>query len=251
MTGRACSRCGRVEQLRRGLCHADYERDRRAGRIESLVSSHAARAHIMLLCVNGWRYREIARAAGIDRTQVAWIVHRGRKRIAVKTEVRICGIDPADRELHYRSGWTEERRRTQRYPEWSEERRREQPRKAWATRRYHRSYEALRDDWERRHPVRRAIPQPGMWTRGALCAQIDNEMFFPEKGGNSRHAKHICGTCDVRQACLDFALDNGIDYGVFGGLSVRQRRRLILERERLAGIDPGKLNQAQPLGDDC
>jgi WhiB family redox-sensing transcriptional regulator len=224
MTVKRCP-CGKWEQLRRGLCHACYERDRRAGRIEPLVPSRAARAHIVLLCVNGWRYREIARAAGIDRSQVAWIV-RGRDHIQAKTDRRICGIDPATRDCYLRPAWTDERRATQRWPVWSEERRREQPRKAWATRRanqYARSYEGMRDEWSRRHPVPTPIPQPGEWSENALCAQVDCEIFFPAKGQPTTDAKRICRKCEVRQQCLEYALENDIRYGVFGGLSVKQR----------------------------
>jgi WhiB family redox-sensing transcriptional regulator len=59
-----------------------------------------------------------------------------------------------------------------------------------------------------------------------LCAETDPEAFFPEKGGSNRAAKRICGRCEVRQECLDFALANGEWIGVWGGLSPRERRRV-------------------------
>jgi transcriptional regulator with XRE-family HTH domain len=229
MSERPCSSCGRVEQLRRGLCHADYERDRRAGRIEPLVSAKAARYHIAVLCwANGWRYREVARAAGVDRSVVAWIMARGRQRITAKTAQRICAIDPATRDQYFVTGWDDERRATQRYPKWSEERRREQPVKAWAARRA--------NEQERQRQVRVAIPKPPEWVRDALCAQIDQEMFFPEKGSNSREAKRICLGCEVREKCLEFALEHDIDYGVFGGLSVKERKQIQRTRAQEAAI---------------
>lgn len=67
---------------------------------------------------------------------------------------------------------------------------------------------------------------PDAWRDQALCAQTDPEAFFPEKGGSVRDAKRICDECDVRAQCLQWALDNHEDFGILGGLSVRQRRSL-------------------------
>jgi WhiB family redox-sensing transcriptional regulator len=194
-----CPHCGRVEQLRRGLCHAEYERRRRAGCIDGLVPSDQARSHIVYLRVNGWRYREIARAAVMDRSQVAWIM-RGRRLINIKTSRRICAVDPASRMRYYRNAWTARRRRM---------------------------YDRMRDDWERRHAVRPLTPRPPAWTDDALCAQVDSELFFPEKGSNSaQYAKRVCQQCPVQTKCLDFALENDIEHGVFGGMTVKERKRL-------------------------
>lgn len=60
----------------------------------------------------------------------------------------------------------------------------------------------------------------------ALCAQTDPEVFFPEKGGSTRDAKKICGACMVRSACLEYALENQERFGIWGGLSERERRKL-------------------------
>ena len=59
-----------------------------------------------------------------------------------------------------------------------------------------------------------------------LCAQTDPEAFFPEKGGSTRDAKKVCGACAYQAACLDYALENGERFGIWGGLSERERRRL-------------------------
>ena len=64
------------------------------------------------------------------------------------------------------------------------------------------------------------------WQERALCAQTDPEAFFPEKGGSTREAKRICGGCDVRAECLDYALAHDERFGIWGGLSERERRRL-------------------------
>lgn len=64
------------------------------------------------------------------------------------------------------------------------------------------------------------------WQERALCAQTDPEAFFPEKGGSTREAKRICQGCEVRDECLEYALANDERFGIWGGLSERERRRL-------------------------
>ena len=67
---------------------------------------------------------------------------------------------------------------------------------------------------------------PLAWQERALCAQTDPEAFFPEKGGSTREAKKVCTSCDVRAECLDYALANDERFGIWGGLSERERRKL-------------------------
>jgi WhiB family redox-sensing transcriptional regulator len=69
------------------------------------------------------------------------------------------------------------------------------------------------------------------WHDKALCAQTDPEAFFPEKGGSTREAKKICTGCEVRAECLAYALAHDERFGIWGGLSERERRRL----KRMAG----------------
>jgi WhiB family redox-sensing transcriptional regulator len=59
------------------------------------------------------------------------------------------------------------------------------------------------------------------WRLDALCA---------EKGGSTREAKRVCGGCAVRSECLEAALANDERFGIWGGLSERERRRLRLQR---------------------
>lgn len=68
--------------------------------------------------------------------------------------------------------------------------------------------------------------EPAGWQERALCAQTDPESFFPEKGGSTREAKKICTGCEVRSECLEYALANDERFGIWGGLSERERRRL-------------------------
>ncbi|MGB3732383.1 WhiB family transcriptional regulator [Microbacterium sp.] len=77
--------------------------------------------------------------------------------------------------------------------------------------------------------VRRAdVDETGAlaWQVDALCAQTDPEAFFPEKGGSTRDAKRICASCEVRSECLEYALSNDERFGIWGGLSERERRKL-------------------------
>jgi WhiB family redox-sensing transcriptional regulator len=68
--------------------------------------------------------------------------------------------------------------------------------------------------------------EPLSWQADALCAQTDPEAFFPEKGGSTRDAKRICTGCEVKAQCLDYALKNDERFGIWGGLSERERRKL-------------------------
>ena len=71
------------------------------------------------------------------------------------------------------------------------------------------------------------IPKPPAWMKDALCAQVDAELFFPEKqGGHNREAKRTCLRCDVRTECLDYAVTHKIPWGIWGGKSDRERRSL-------------------------
>ena len=67
---------------------------------------------------------------------------------------------------------------------------------------------------------------PLAWQADSLCAQTDPEAFFPEKGGSTRDAKRICTSCEVKAQCLDYALQNDERFGIWGGLSERERRKL-------------------------
>ncbi|MGP3691536.1 WhiB family transcriptional regulator [Streptomyces sp. IBSNAI002] len=74
---------------------------------------------------------------------------------------------------------------------------------------------------------------------GAVCAQIDPELFFPELGGTTHHAKAACARCPRVQQCLDYALSNDERYGVWGGLSVRERHTLVASARRGTGRTAG------------
>jgi WhiB family redox-sensing transcriptional regulator len=64
------------------------------------------------------------------------------------------------------------------------------------------------------------------WRDLALCAEVDPDMFFPEKGGSTRDAKKVCATCEVVAECLEDALRKDERFGIRGGKSERERRKL-------------------------
>lgn len=70
------------------------------------------------------------------------------------------------------------------------------------------------------------LPTPPAWTLQAVCASVDPELFFPEKGGSTRAATRICQTCPVINECLQTALDHGDRHGIWGGTSEHQRRAI-------------------------
>lgn len=70
------------------------------------------------------------------------------------------------------------------------------------------------------------LDQDEQWQEKALCAQTDPEAFFPDKGGSTREAKRICQGCEVKDECLEYAMNNDERFGIWGGLSERERRRL-------------------------
>lgn len=64
------------------------------------------------------------------------------------------------------------------------------------------------------------------WQERALCAQAGPEFFFPAPGSSTREAKQLCGACEGRVACLEYALANDERFGVWGGLSEKEREGL-------------------------
>lgn len=65
------------------------------------------------------------------------------------------------------------------------------------------------------------------WRDDALCTQTDPDAFFPETGETASPAKKVCDSCKVAEQCLEYALANDEAFGVWGGLSAKERRRLV------------------------
>jgi WhiB family transcriptional regulator, redox-sensing transcriptional regulator len=64
------------------------------------------------------------------------------------------------------------------------------------------------------------------WQSRANCMGVDPELFFPERGASTREAKEVCRGCVVKDDCLEYALANGEKFGIWGGLSERERRKV-------------------------
>lgn len=85
------------------------------------------------------------------------------------------------------------------------------------------------------------LPKPPAWTVDALCAQVDNDGFFPDKAGAAHAAKRVCARCTVTVPCLEYALafESGElgtatsygPFGVYGGLSPSERKQIIRDRQ--------------------
>lgn len=71
------------------------------------------------------------------------------------------------------------------------------------------------------------------WMPRGLCASLPPSTFFPSDGAGVEEARKICTGCPVKEKCLEHALEQRIDHGVWGGCSERERRR-ILKRRRAA-----------------
>ena len=78
--------------------------------------------------------------------------------------------------------------------------------------------------------------RPG-WHTEAVCRDTDPEIFFPTDGMGVLIAQRICNRCPVREECLEYALTNNEDHGVWGGESERGRRKIRRRRrmDRRAG----------------
>ena len=74
------------------------------------------------------------------------------------------------------------------------------------------------------------------WQDGANCKGANADLFFPERGASTRTAKGICRECNVRQECLEFAITTGEKFGIWGGMSERERRRVRRDRQVAASV---------------
>ena len=73
------------------------------------------------------------------------------------------------------------------------------------------------------------------WMGQGRCRDLDPAVFFPSDGIGVQAAQRICSECPVKGPCLEYALDNRVDHGVWGGTSERERRR-ILRRRRVSRL---------------
>ena len=76
------------------------------------------------------------------------------------------------------------------------------------------------------------------WMRDGNCRAYPPAVFFPSDGAGVDHARRICATCPVVEPCLEYALLNRVDHGVWGGCSERERRRIA--RARRIAVSPAE-----------
>lgn len=74
------------------------------------------------------------------------------------------------------------------------------------------------------------------WMQAALCRDQPPSHFFPSDGVGVEVARRLCESCPVKARCLEYALVERIDHGVWGGTSERERRRILRSR-RIAALD--------------
>lgn len=71
------------------------------------------------------------------------------------------------------------------------------------------------------------------WQDDANCLGVGLNLFFPERGVSTSEAKEVCRDCPVRNVCLEYAIVNSEKFGVWGGLSERERRRIRRTRAQI------------------
>lgn len=77
-------------------------------------------------------------------------------------------------------------------------------------------------------------PETEPWMDHANCLGCDPSLFFPDRGDTTKEAKAVCAGCVVRLDCLEYSLANGEKWGIWVGLSERERRRVRSQRSRSA-----------------
>ena len=83
------------------------------------------------------------------------------------------------------------------------------------------------------------------WMGQGRCRELPPEVFFPSDGVGVEVARRHCAECPVKAPCLEYALENHIEHGVWGGCSERERRRIARSRR---GLPPRPVAQPSQPG---
>lgn len=77
------------------------------------------------------------------------------------------------------------------------------------------------------------------WSDQAMCKDLDTQMFFPKRGEATKPIKIICSVCPVVKPCLEYAMKSSEKFGVWGGTSERERRRMrgMRSRQKSKGVN--------------
>ena len=244
LTDGQCTTCGKpTTDFRGGRCRSCYNRDRKAGilctdRVDAVACQEWVRT---LVTDYGWSQKAIARASGLNIAQVNRVLHGYQKMINRSTEAALLGVDPDVAAEHLRNAWTTRARRTEpntpftartvpvppprlekRLPPMPEEEYRPLPSG---------SSVVLSMVIGGVHTADINTDDPNAWKIDALCSTTDPDSFFPEKGGSTREVKKVCDHCPVVDDCLEYALAAEERYGIWGGKSARERRKILYQRK--------------------
>lgn len=88
------------------------------------------------------------------------------------------------------------------------------------------------------HPVP-YVEEREVWMEDAACVGM-GDLMFPHRGEDVRPAKAVCAECSVREVCLQYAFEHGEHWGIWGGMSERERRQIRERRNRLARSNSGR-----------
>lgn len=97
-----------------------------------------------------------------------------------------------------------------------------------------------------------SVAQDVSWQDDARCTKTDPDLFFLEQGGSDGKltvARAICAECSVAQQCAAYAVANGIQHGIWGGLTPTQRRKQARELRRL-GAGAMTVGERPPVDDE-
>jgi len=84
--------------------------------------------------------------------------------------------------------------------------------------------------------VRGRVVTEENWMQFAQCRGIDPDFFFPERGVSTKDAKAVCAECPVKEHCLEYAIAGRERFGIWGGLSERERRRIRKQRQMVRRV---------------
>lgn len=68
------------------------------------------------------------------------------------------------------------------------------------------------------------------WQVDANCIGEDADLFFPDRGASTKKAKELCNNCVAKEHCLEYSIVNNEKFGIWGGLSERERRKIRKQR---------------------
>ncbi len=87
---------------------------------------------------------------------------------------------------------------------------------------------------------------PMGWQKKANCRGVNPNLFYPERGVSTSEAKAVCAGCQVKEECLEFAVQRGEKFGIWGGMSERERRKIRRARRQQTHESEGLKTEPLP-----